>query len=85
MERNSKDNYEVIKKEDKQMSLDEEALSPVAKELFEKYKAPSTNVNVTDAYNNLRIVPSQIPLPFHFTTSSPVTMRNESLDHLIRL
>ena len=70
------DNYKVIKKEDKEVSSDEEPLSPTPEELFEKYKAPSTNVNLTDGYHNLGIVPSQTPLPFCFTTSSPVTMRN---------
>ena len=67
------------------MSSDKEPLSPTRGELLEKYKAPSTNVNLTDRYNNLRILPSQTPLPFCFTTSSPVTMRNEYSDHLIRL
>ena len=85
MELNSEDDYEVIKKEGKEVSPDEEPLSPILEELFGKYKAPSTNVNLTGGYNNLRIVPSQTPLQFRVTTSSPVTMRNESLDHLIRL
>ena len=84
MQLTSEDDYEIIKKEDKELSSDQEPLSPILEELFEKYKAPSTNVNLTDAYNNLRIVPSQNLLPFRFTTSSPVTMRHESLDHLIR-
>ena len=85
MELNTEDDYEVIKKEDKDVSSDEEPLSPIPEELFVKYKAPSNNVNLTDWYRNLRIVPSQTPLPFSFTTSSPVTMRNESLDHHLRL
>ena len=85
MEVKSEDNYEVIKKENKEVSSDEEPLSPSAGEIFEKYKAPSTNVNLTDGYNNLQIVPSQNPLLFHFTTSSSVTMRNKSLDHLVKL
>ena len=67
------------------MSSDEEPLSRIPEELFEKYKTPSTNVNLTDRYNNLQIVPSQTSLLFRFTTSSSVTMRTESLDHLIRL
>ena len=67
------------------MSSDEEPLSRIPEELFEKYKTPSTNVNLTDRYNNLQIVPSQTSLLFRFTTSSPVTMRNELLDHLISL
>ena len=85
MELYSEDDYEVIKKEDKEVSSDEEALSPVPEKLFENYKAPSTIVNLIDGYNNLRIVPSQSPLPFRFTISSPVMIRNECLDHLIRL
>ena len=66
------------------MSSDKEPLSPIPEELFEKYKATSTHIKLTDGYNKLRIVPSQTPLLFRFTTSSPSTMRNESLDHLIR-
>ena len=85
MELTSEDDYEVINKEDKEMSSDEEPLSPILEVLFEKYKALSTNVNLTDGYNNLRIVPSQTSLPFCFTTSSPISMRNELLDYLIRL
>ena len=85
MEVTSEDDYQVIKKEDKKMSSDEEPLSPIPEKLFEKYKAPSTNVNLTDGNNNLHIVLSQTPLPFRFTTSSPVRMKNVSLDHLIRL
>ena len=92
MELTSKDDYEdikkeykVIKKQDKEVSLEEEPLSPIADELLENCKAPSSNVNLTDRYNNLEILPSQTPLAFCFTTSSPVTMRNESLDYHIRL
>ena len=85
MELNTKYHYEVIKKDDKEVSSDEEPLSPIPEELFEKYNASSTNVNLTDGYNNLRIVQSQTPLAFRFTTSSPVTIRNESLDHCMRL
>ena len=58
MELTSKDDCQVINKEDKEVSTDEEPLFPVQEELFEKYKAPSTNVNLTDGYNNLQIVPS---------------------------
>ena len=64
------------------MSLDEEPLSSIPGELFEMYKAPSTNVNLTDTYKNLQIALSQNPLPYHFTTSSSVRMRNEFLDPL---
>ena len=85
MELTSEDDDKGIKKKDTEVSADEEHRPPIPEELFEKYKVPSTNVNVTDRYNNLRIVLSQTPLPFRFTTSSTVTMRNESLDHLIRL
>ena len=85
MQLTSEDDYEVIKTEDKEVSSDEEPLSPIPEELFVKYQAPSTNINLTDGYNNLRIVPSQTQLPFRFTTSSPVPMRNESLDYVIRL
>ena len=59
------------------MCSDEELFSPIREELFEKYKAPSTNVNLTDMYNNLLIAQSQTQLPFCFTTSSPATIRNE--------
>ena len=58
MEVTSKDDYEVINKEDKQVSSDEEPLSPILEELFEKYQASSTNVTLTNGYNNLQIVPS---------------------------
>ena len=85
MDISSEDDYKVIKKEDKQVSSDEEPLCPILEELFEKYNAASTNVNLIDGYNNWQIVPSQNPIPFHFTTSSPVTIRNESLDHCMRL
>ena len=67
------------------MSAAEEPLSLMPEELFAKVKALSTNGNLTDEYNNLRIVPSLTTLPFRFTTSSHVIMRNESLDHHIRL
>ena len=79
------DHYEIIKKKDKKLSTDEEPLSTILEELFEKYKAPSTNVNLTDGNNTLRIVPFLTPLLFRFTRSSLVTMRNGSLDNLIRL
>ena len=85
MEVASEDDYEVIKEENNEVSSDEEPLSPIPEQLFENYKTPSTNVNLTDWYNKVQIVPSQTLLPFCFTTSSPVTMRTESLDHLIRL
>ena len=85
MEVISEDDYEIIKKEDKKVSSDEEPLSPILEELFKKYKAPSTNVHLTDRYYDLQIVLSQTPLQFCFTASSPVTIRNESLDYLIRL
>ena len=67
------------------MASEEETLSTIPKELFEQYKAPSINVNLTDGNNNLRIVPSQIILLFCFTTRRPVVIRNGSLYHLIRL
>ena len=85
MEFTSEDDYKVIKKKDKQVSSDEEPLSAITEELFENYIAPPTHVNLIDGYNNLRIVLSQNPLLCRFTTSSPITMRNVSLDHLIRL
>ena len=44
----SEDDYKVIKKENKEVSSDEQPLSPTLEELFEKYKAPSTNVYLTD-------------------------------------
>ena len=73
------------KREYKEVFGDEGPLSPIAEEIFVKYQVHSTNGNLTDGYNNLQIVPSQISLPFCFTTSSPVTMRNKSQDYLIRL
>ena len=85
MEHHSEDDYKLINQEDKEVSSDKESPSPIPEELFETYKAPSTNVNLTDVYKNLWIVPSQTPLLFRFTTSSPVKMRNEFLDHLTRL
>ena len=84
-ELNSEDDYKVIKKEDKEVSSHEKPLSPIPEERFKKYKAPSTHVNPTDAYNNLRNVPSQTFLPFRFSTRSPITMRNELLDHIFSL
>ena len=57
----SKDDYEVFKKEDKEVFSDEQPLSPIQEEHFKKYKAPSTNVNLTDRYNHLWIVLSQTP------------------------
>ena len=53
MELINKNEYKVIKKEDKEVSSEEEPLSPILEELFKKYKAPSNNVNVTDRYYNL--------------------------------
>ena len=58
MEVTSEDYYEVIKKEDKEVSSNEQHLSPMPRELLEKYKALSTNVNLTNGYNNLWIVRS---------------------------
>ena len=40
MELNSKNDYEVITKQDKDVSLEEEPLSPILAELFKNYKAP---------------------------------------------
>ena len=85
MEVTSEDDNKVIKKEDKDVSSDEDLLCLILEKLFERYKALSTNVNLTNGYNQLPIGPSHTPLPFRFTTSSPVTMRNESLDYLIEL
>ena len=85
MELNNKDDYKVIKKKDKEVSLDKELLSSILNKLFEKHKAPSTNVNLADGYNNLQIVPSKHALPFRFTASSSVTMRNKLLNSFIRL
>ena len=77
MEITSKDDYEVIKKEDKEMASDEKPLSPISEEILEKYKAPSSYINLSDRYNKLQIVPSQTPLWLGFTASSPIIMRNE--------
>ena len=72
--------YEVINKESKEVSSDEEPLSSILEKLFEKYKDNSTNINPRGGYHTLQVVPSQTLLPFHFTTSSPLTMRNKLLD-----
>ena len=56
MELTSEDDYNSIKKEDNEMSSDKGPLSAIRKDLFKNYKAPSTNVNLTDWYNNLQIV-----------------------------
>ena len=85
MEFTSEDDYKVIKKENKKMSSDEQSLSSMPEELFENYKAPSANVNLTDRYNNLWIELFQIPLPFRFTARNAVTIRNVLLDLLMRL
>ena len=58
MEVNSEYDYKVIKKEDKEVSSDEEPLSPIREKIFKKYKASSTDVNLTDWYKNLRIISS---------------------------
>ena len=67
------------------MSSNEVPLSFILGELFNKYKASYTNVNVTDVYINLRIVLSQTSLTFCFSTSNRVLMRNESINDLISL
>ena len=67
------------------MSSDKEPLSLIQEELFEKYKAYSTKVNLLDQYHNVQVVQSQCLLRFHFSTRSPVTKRNKCLDNLIRL
>ena len=85
VELTSEDDSEVIEKKYKAVSSDEEPLSPIPEELVIKYKAPSTNAKLTDAYHNLHVVLYQTPLPFRFTTSSSIAMRNESLDYLVRL
>ena len=51
-----------MENEDKEVSSDKELLSAILEELFEKYKARSTDINLTDVYNNLQIIPSQTPL-----------------------
>ena len=85
MEVTSKNDYKVIKKQCKKGSSNEYHLSPVPKELFVNYQVPSANINLTNVYNKLRIVLYQNPLPIGFTTSSPVTMGNESIYHLMAL
>ena len=67
------------------MSSDREPLSSILEELFEKYKALAATVNLVNRYNKLWIVLSKYTLAFCFTTSSPVTMRYESLDSVINL
>ena len=75
---------EIIKKNHKGVSSDDEPLTPITEERFDMYKGLSTNINLTDVYNNVRIVLSQNPLAFHFPASSLITMRNKLWDHLIR-
>ena len=53
MEITKEDNCEVIKMQNKEVSLGEVPLSPIPRKLFEKYKALSTNVNLMDGYHNL--------------------------------
>ena len=67
------------------MTFEQKSLSSILDKLFEKDKAPSTNVNLTDRYNNLQMVLSDHTLLFLFTTSSTVTIRNQSLHEFIRL
>ena len=69
IELTSEDNWEVIKKKDKKKSSNEDPLSSIPEELFEKYKVPSTNINLTDRDNNLQVVLSKTTLLFHFNTS----------------
>ena len=85
MELNSKDDYKVIETENKELSSDEEPVSPMGEELFEKNKALTTNAKLTYGYYNLWLVPCQTSLAFCFTISSPVKMRQDSLTNLIRL
>ena len=84
VELTSKDNYEVIKKENKEVSTNKEPQSTILEKPFQKYKASSTNSNLTDGYYSLWIVLYQTTLVFCFTTSSTVTIRYELLDYLIR-
>ena len=58
MELINKDDYEVIKKEDKKVSADEEPLSLIPEEQLEKYQAFFANVNLTDGYYTMQVVPS---------------------------
>ena len=60
------------------MSSDEEPLSPILEALFEKFKAPSMNDNLTNECNILQSVPSQTPLPFLFTACHHISIRNKS-------
>ena len=53
MELCSEDDYEVSKKKDKEVFSDEEPLSPTPEELFEKYKASSTNNNLRPYYHSV--------------------------------
>ena len=53
MKLTQEDDCKVIKQKNKKVSLDEQLLSSMPEECFEKYTAPSTNINLTDRYNNL--------------------------------
>ena len=59
MELSGEDDYEVIKKEEKEVCADEEPLSAILEELFRKHQASSTNVNLMDGYHNRQVVPSK--------------------------
>ena len=85
MELTSEADYELIRKEVKELSAKEEPLSSILEELLEKYKASSTNINIIDAYYILQVVLSQTRLPFCHTMSSPVAMGNDILDDLIKI
>ena len=84
MELNSEDDYQVIKKQSKQLSSGEEPLSPTTEKPFKTCQVPCTCVNLPDRCNRLQIVPCEPTLPFCFIASSPANMRKESLDYLIR-
>ena len=59
MDVTSENACEVTKKEDKKVSSDEEPVSAILEKLSAKYKAPSTKISLTDAYNNLWVVLSR--------------------------
>ena len=81
----SEDDYKVIETEKQQVFLNTAQLSLILEQLFEKYKASSANVNMTDGCTTLSVVSSQAQFTFCYTTSSPIVMRNEWWDSFIRL
>lgn len=56
----SKNSYKMIRQADKEESPDENLFSAILEKPFEKYKAPSANVNLIVGCNNLWVVSSKM-------------------------